>query len=228
MTTSAPAWPSAIATVLPMPELAPVASAFCPARILRISQLGMTTDGRFSCSTFLPISVVLALGLPVLAASRLQSLGNRTGPAGLVRGADTAAIVAMEGIRRTAGGCGSADRSAASSSTVICHHQPIGRTTSANSPTRVTNDLRRVPVATGFVVIFQQRYGFVRAWSSAGSQRAVQIVRRANQADMVGEAEHPLENQSRLLAPRPFVAAGPGQCLDQPKRTDVEGALLSG
>src|SRR6516165_5839496 len=44
-----------------MPELAPVASAFCPARILRISQLG-----------------------------------NRTGPAGLVRGADAAAIVAME------------------------------------------------------------------------------------------------------------------------------------
>src|SRR5215471_12237731 len=66
MTTSAPAWPSAIATVLPMPELAPVASAFCPARILRIPQLGMTTDGRFSCSTFLPISVVLALGLPAL------------------------------------------------------------------------------------------------------------------------------------------------------------------
>src|SRR6516165_11263234 len=158
----------------------------------------------------------------------------------------------MEGIRRTAGGCGSADRSAASSSTVICHHQHIGRTTSAYSPTRVTNDLRRVPVATGFVVIFQQRYGFVRAWSSAGSQRAVQVERSADQckvreslgevsqglaampglfrieADMVGKAEHPLENQSRFLEPRPVVATGPGQRLDQPKRANVEGAFLSG
>src|SRR5262249_6147498 len=79
-----------------MPELAPVASAFCPVRILRISQLGMTTDGRFSCPTFLPISVVLALGLPAPAASRLHWLGKRTGPAALVQGADTAAIVAME------------------------------------------------------------------------------------------------------------------------------------
>src|SRR6516165_10401492 len=81
---------------------------------------------------------------------------------------------------------------------------------------------------------FQQRYGFVRAWSSAGSQRAVQIVRRANhgemgeslgevsqglaampglfriEADMVGKAEHPLENQSRFLEPRPVVATGSG------------------
>jgi hypothetical protein len=118
--------------------------------------------------------------------------------------------------------------------------------------------LRALPTICGVFLLqpvsfdFQQRYGFVRAWSSAGSQRAVQIVRRANQgemgeslgevsqglaampglfrieADMVGEAEHPLENQSRLLEPRPVVAAGPGQCLDQPKRTDVEGAFLSG
>src|SRR5215831_18404763 len=156
----------------------------------------------------------------------------------------------MEGIRRTAGGCGSADRSAASSSTVICHHQHIGRTTSANSPTRVTNDAA-CSCCNRSVVIFQQRYGFVRAWSSAGSQRAVQIVRRANhgemgeslgevsqglaampglfriEADMVGEAEHPLENQSRLLEPRPVVATGSGQRLDQPKRADVEGAFLS-
>jgi hypothetical protein len=98
----------------------------------------------------------------------------------------------------------------------------------------------------------QPRYGFARAWSSVGSQRSVQIVRRANQgemgeslgevsqglaampglfrieADMVGEAQHPLENQSRFLEPRPVVAAGSGQRLDQPKRADVEGALLSG
>jgi len=47
------------------------------------------------------------------------------------------------------------------------------------------------------------------------------------EADMVGEAEHPLENQSRLLEPRPVVAAGSGQRLDQPKRADVEGAFLS-
>src|SRR5258708_24344663 len=88
-------------------------------------------------------------------------------------------------------------------------------------------------------------------WSSAGTQRAVQIERRADQgemveslrqvpqglatmpglfrieAEMVGETEHPLENQSRLLEPRPVVAACPGQCLDQPKRADVEGAFLS-
>src|SRR5262249_30483137 len=79
-----------------MPELAPVASAFCPARILRISQLGMTTDGRFSSSTFLPISVVLALGFPALVASRLQQLGDSSGPSGLMRGANAAAIVTME------------------------------------------------------------------------------------------------------------------------------------
>jgi len=42
---------------------------------------------------------------------------------------------------------------------------------------------------------------------------------------MVGK--HPLENQSRLFEPRPVVAAGPGQRLDQPKRADVEGAFLS-
>src|SRR6266550_4336864 len=47
------------------------------------------------------------------------------------------------------------------------------------------------------------------------------------EADMVGEAEHPLENQSGLLEPRPVVAACPGQRLDQPKRADVEGAFLS-
>ena len=45
------------------------------------------------------------------------------------------------------------------------------------------------------------------------------------EADMVGK--HPLENQSRLLKARPVVAAGPGQRLDQPKRTDVECAFLS-
>src|SRR5262249_25124299 len=103
----------------------------------------------------------------------------------------------------------------------------------------------------GFVVIFQQRYGFVRAWSSAGSQPAVQVERSADQckvreslrevsqglatmtglfrieAKMIGKAEHPLENQSRLLEPRPVVAAGSSQRLDQPKRADVEGAFLS-
>ena len=79
--------------------------------------------------------------------------------------------------------------------------------------------------------------------SSAGPQRAVQVERGADQgemgeslrkisqgltamtglfrveANMVGKAEHPLENQSRLLEPRPVVATGPGQRLDQPKRT---------
>ena len=45
------------------------------------------------------------------------------------------------------------------------------------------------------------------------------------EADMVGK--HPLENQSRLFEPRPVVAGGPGQRLDQPKRADVEGAFLS-
>jgi hypothetical protein len=42
------------------------------------------------------------------------------------------------------------------------------------------------------------------------------------EADMVGEAEHPLENQSRLLEPRPVVAAGSGKRLDQPKRAGVQ------
>src|SRR6516162_4948259 len=90
-----------------------------------------------------------------------------------------------------------------------------------------------------------------RARSSAGSQRAVQVERSADQckvreslrevsqglaampglfrieAEMVGETEHPLENQSRFLEPRPVVATGSGQRLDQPKRADVEGAFLS-
>src|SRR5262245_13248195 len=90
------------------------------------------------------------------------------------------------------------------------------------------------------------------AWSSAGPQRAVQVERSADQckvreslrevsqglatmtglfrieAKMVGKAEHPLENQSRFLEPRPVVATGSGQRLDQPKRADVEGAFLSG
>ena len=81
----------------------------------------------------------------------------------------------------------------------------------------------------------QPRYGFARAWSSPGSQRAVQIERSADQcevreglrevsqglatmtglfrieAKMVGKAEHPLENQSRFLEPRPVVATGTGQ-----------------
>ena len=71
-----------------------------------------------------------------------------------------------------------------------------------------------------------------QCWSSAGSQRAVQVERRADQgemgeslrevsqglaampglfrieADMVGK--HPLENQSRLFEPRPVVATGSG------------------
>src|SRR5262249_3147119 len=90
------------------------------------------------------------------------------------------------------------------------------------------------------------------ALSSAGPQRAVQVERSADQckvreslrevsqglatmtglfrieAKMVGKAEHPLENQSRFLEPRPVVATGSGHRLDQPKRADVEGAFLSG
>jgi len=31
---------------LPMPELAPVTRAFCPLRIFRMGQAGMTTSGR--------------------------------------------------------------------------------------------------------------------------------------------------------------------------------------
>src|SRR6516164_4544538 len=78
--------------------------------------------------------------------------------------------------------------------------------------------------------------------SSAGPQRAVQVERSADEckvreslrevsqglatmtglfrieAKMVGKAEHPLENQSRFLEPRPVVATGSGQRLDQPKR----------
>src|SRR5438552_13872793 len=78
-----------------------------------------------------------------------------------------------------------------------------------------------------------------RAASSAGPQRAVQVERSADQckvreslrevsqglaamtglfrveANMVGKAEHPLENQSRFLKPRPVVATGSGQRLDQ-------------
>src|SRR5690349_960070 len=48
MTTSAPAWQSAIAIALPIPELAPVTRAFCPLRILRMSHCGITMFGRFS------------------------------------------------------------------------------------------------------------------------------------------------------------------------------------
>src|SRR6516165_7451467 len=86
----------------------------------------------------------------------------------------------------------------------------------------------------------------------AGPQRAVQVERSADQckvreslrevsqglatmtglfrveAKMVGKAEHPLENQSRFLQPRPVVATGSGQRLEHPKRADVEGAFLSG
>src|SRR5918995_3958106 len=93
--TSAPAPPSAIATARPMPELPPVTRAFWPARIRRSSQDGMTTGGRFSSATVL-ISDLLGFGLFALAAARLQQLGDRAGPAGLVRGADAAAVVAVE------------------------------------------------------------------------------------------------------------------------------------
>jgi hypothetical protein len=48
ITTSAPAWQSAIATALPMPEFAPVTRAFCPLRILRASHLGITKLARSS------------------------------------------------------------------------------------------------------------------------------------------------------------------------------------
>src|SRR5262249_15943557 len=88
--------------------------------------------------------------------------------------------------------------------------------------------------------------------SSAGPQRAIQVERSADEckvreslrevsqglaamtglfrieAKMVGKAKPPFENQSRFLEPRPVVATGSGQRLDQPKRADVEGAFLSG
>ena len=47
-------------------------------------------------SSFLRISGVLGLRLRGRAAARLQELGDQPGPAGLVRGADAAAVVAVE------------------------------------------------------------------------------------------------------------------------------------
>src|SRR5262249_27912648 len=125
----------------------------------------------------------------------------------------------------------------------------------ANSPTRGTNDLQSDPCCNPYRCDSRGMPAAIwlgRVWSSAGPQRAVQVERSADQckvreslrevsqglaampsllcieAGLFGEAYHPLENQSRLLEPRPVVAAGPGQRLDQPKRTDVEGAFLSG
>src|SRR4051812_37067498 len=45
--TSAPAWPSAIAMALPMPELAPVTIAFCPRRVWTVEHAGITGSGKF-------------------------------------------------------------------------------------------------------------------------------------------------------------------------------------
>ena len=110
---SAPALPSAIATPLPMPELAPVTRAFCPVRILRIAQLGITTGGRSSASIILSMLVVLGLRLAGLASPRLQQLGDQAGPAGLVRRRRRRGRCRRGSTRGTAGSRGSADRSAA-------------------------------------------------------------------------------------------------------------------
>ena len=47
------------------------------------------------------------------------------------------------------------------------------------------------------------------------------------EANMVGKAEHPLKNQPRFLEPRPVVATGSGQRLDQPN-VQILSAFLSG
>src|SRR5262249_56742126 len=99
-----------------MPEVAPVTRAFCPWRTLRMGHEGMTTAG--SCSGDSTGSIArppsrgsrfkglggrrrftLRLGTDVLGRllpARLQQLGDKPGPTGLVRRADAAPRVAVE------------------------------------------------------------------------------------------------------------------------------------
>src|SRR5262249_55929732 len=69
------------------------------------------------------------------------------------------------------------------SSLAIAPVQPVWCEAPTPRPLPQPIALRTLPTICG-LFIFQQRYGFVRAWSSAGSQRPVQIVRRANQGEM--------------------------------------------
>src|SRR4051794_41675342 len=73
-----------------MPELAPVTRHFWPWRIPRILTAGITTGGCPSSP------VVGILGTPGLGSAEREEVRDQPGPAGLVRGADAAAGVAVE------------------------------------------------------------------------------------------------------------------------------------
>src|SRR5579872_7111860 len=92
MTTSAPAWPRAIATALPMPELAPVTSAFWP---LSNPGIGLMVDSKFgvivSC-----VSKLVSFLDEFQGSARVKQFGYETGPARLVRGPEAAASLTVK------------------------------------------------------------------------------------------------------------------------------------
>ncbi len=49
---------------------------------------------------------------------------------------------------------------------------------------------------------------------------------RGKESEVIREAQHVLEQQSRLLEPLPVEASGPRQSLRQPERAEIEGPLL--
>src|ERR1700675_547202 len=91
--TSAPACPSAKAIALPIPELAPVTSAFCPFKIFKGSTSGLTTSGSFSLPGF--FSIVL---IPLFdsCARLLYQFGDQRRPPRLPARPQPLAAIAMK------------------------------------------------------------------------------------------------------------------------------------
>src|SRR5687768_7169927 len=81
-----------MATAFPMPELAPVTSAFWPLSTRRTWHEGMTTGG---CPSVRTERMTISRG-KVGGGGRLEQLGDEARPAGLVRSTDAAAGVAVE------------------------------------------------------------------------------------------------------------------------------------
>src|SRR5688572_21521191 len=87
----------------PIPELAPVTSAFCPCSIRCGGTRGMTGFGRWESTAGMSMFVLSQnrdgsgwCRSADVAGTRLEKLGDEAGPAGLVPGADTASAVAVE------------------------------------------------------------------------------------------------------------------------------------
>src|SRR5208337_461233 len=81
----------------PMPELAPVTSAFWPCSMRCGGHWGMTGRGRWAgCIEISMKAAPVNYRSPSWALARLQQFGDQSGPTGLMRGADAAAGVAVK------------------------------------------------------------------------------------------------------------------------------------